>query len=77
MFHPNIYADGSICIDILQQKWTPAYSVSTILVSIQSLLADPNVDSPANRDAAFMYSKDPAAYRGMVRRCVDASLSDY
>ena len=35
MFHPNVYKDGRICLDILQDKWTPAYSVQTILRSIQ------------------------------------------
>jgi len=42
MFHPNIYNDGSICLDILQNQWSPIYDISAILTSIQSLLADPN-----------------------------------
>ena len=33
MFHPNVYADGSICLDILQNRWSPTYDVSSILVS--------------------------------------------
>ena len=41
MFHPNIYADGSICLDILQHNWSPIYDVSAVLTSIQSLLTDP------------------------------------
>ncbi len=48
MFHPNVYADGNICLDIIAAKWTPSYTVSSILTSIQSLLTDPNVQSPAN-----------------------------
>ena len=32
MFHPNVYADGSICLDILQNRWSPTYDVSSILV---------------------------------------------
>ncbi|XP_034429550.1 ubiquitin conjugating enzyme E2 A, like isoform X2 [Hippoglossus hippoglossus] len=35
MFHPNVYADGSICLDILQNRWSPTYDVSSILTSIQ------------------------------------------
>uniref|UniRef100_A0A3P8RPS9 Ubiquitin conjugating enzyme E2 A, like n=1 Tax=Amphiprion percula TaxID=161767 RepID=A0A3P8RPS9_AMPPE len=37
MFHPNVYADGSICLDILQNRWSPTYDVSSILTSIQIL----------------------------------------
>ena len=36
MFHPNIYADGQICLDILQNQWSPIYDISAILTSIQS-----------------------------------------
>ena len=48
MFHPNVYADGNICLDVIAAKWSPSYTVSSILTSIQSLLTDPNVQSPAN-----------------------------
>ena len=47
MFHPNIYNDGQICLDILQNQWSPIYDISAILTSIQSLLCDPNPASPA------------------------------
>ncbi len=57
MFHPNVYADGNICLDIIAAKWSPSYTVSSILTSIQSLLTDPNVQSPANpvRDGRCMF----------------------
>ncbi|KFM29047.1 Ubiquitin-conjugating enzyme E2 1 [Auxenochlorella protothecoides] len=58
MYHPNIYADGSICLDILQNQWSPIYDVSAILTSIQSLLSDPNPNSPANSEAAKLYVED-------------------
>ena len=38
MFHPNIYADGQLCLDILARKWSPTFDVLSILISVQSLL---------------------------------------
>jgi len=52
MFHPNVYVDGNICLDILQNKWCPSYDIVSILSSIQLLLNDPNPQSPANGEAA-------------------------
>jgi len=41
MFHPNVYATGELCLDILQNKWSPTYDVAAILTSIQrSVSAD-------------------------------------
>jgi ubiquitin-conjugating enzyme E2 A len=62
MFHPNIYNDGSICLDILSNMWSPVYDISSILTSIQSLLNDPNTKSPANNEAAEMYMKNYKEY---------------
>ena len=42
MFHPNIYHNGELCLDILQNRWSPTYDVAAILTSVQSLLNDPN-----------------------------------
>lgn len=50
------------------------FTVSLILSSVQSLLADPNPASPANPDAAALLTNDPKAYRRRARRCAERSL---
>ena len=75
MFHPNIYNDGSICLDILQNMWSPVYDISSILTSIQSLLCDPNPLSPANNEAAELFAKNPKEYEQRVKEIVEASIS--
>lgn len=73
MFHPNVYADGSICLDILANKWSPTYDVSAILTSIQSLLDEPNPNSPANNVAAQLYQENRREYEKHVRVIVEES----
>ncbi|KAH8108468.1 ubiquitin-conjugating enzyme E2 [Phellopilus nigrolimitatus] len=56
-YHPNVDLNGNICLDILQDKWSAVYSVHTILLSLQSLLGEPNNASPLNTDAANLWTK--------------------
>ena len=68
VFHPNIYRDGKICIDILEQKnWAPSLNIQSILISLVSLFDDPNINSPANREAANLYKEDRAAFEKKVK----------
>jgi len=76
MFHPNIYADGSICLDILQNRWSPTYDVGAILASIQSLLDEPNPNSPANSQAAQLFQENKREYGKRVRATVEKSWMD-
>ena len=73
MFHPNVYNDGSICLDILKEKWSPAYDVSSVLVSIQNLLTDPNPQSPANGEAANLYVRDRNGFDMRVAKIAEDS----
>merc|ERR1711994_235873 len=59
-FHPNVDTHGNICLDILKEKWSALYEVRTILLSIQSLLGEPNNDSPLNTHAAELWSNQVA-----------------
>lgn len=42
IFHPNVDFSGRICLDILKDKWSAVYNVQSVLLSLQSLLGEPN-----------------------------------
>jgi ubiquitin-protein ligase len=54
-WHPNIGVNGHVCIDILKREWSPTLSVLKILLSVQSMLDDPDPTSPLNGEAARMF----------------------
>ena len=56
------------------ERWSPAQSVESVLVSVMSMLAEPNIDSPANVDAAVQYRDEREAYEEAVMATVEASL---
>ncbi|RZC76896.1 hypothetical protein C5167_001070 [Papaver somniferum] len=66
-FHPNVDQYGNICLDILQDKWSSAYDCRTILISIQSLLGEPNNESPLNSYAASLWNNQED-YKKIVRK---------
>ncbi len=76
MFHPNVYASGELCLDILQNRWSPTYDVGAILTSVQSLLNDPNTSSPANVEASNLFKEHKREYHKRVRETVERSWDD-
>jgi ubiquitin-conjugating enzyme E2 G1 len=89
MWHPNIFKNGSVCISILHppvidhtnlmerldEKWRPVLGVKEIVLSVLSMLCAPNLDSPANVDAAIEYKNNYDAYKKKVRQLIEDDSS--
>ncbi|XP_020652088.1 ubiquitin-conjugating enzyme E2 R2 isoform X1 [Pogona vitticeps] len=95
MWHPNIYENGDVCISILHppvddpqsgelpsERWNPTQNVRTILLSVISLLNEPNTFSPANVDASVMFRKwrdskgKDKEYAEIIRKQVQATKAE-
>ncbi|KAF6068747.1 Ubiquitin-conjugating enzyme family protein [Candida albicans] len=87
LLHPNIYADGTVCISILhppgedpnqyerpEERWSPVQSIEKILLSVMSMLAEPNPESGANIDACKLWRDNRAEYDRQIRQHVKESL---
>lgn len=79
-WHPNVYKDGKVCISILHppgddpmsgelasERWRPTQNVKSILLSVISMIADPNCSSPANVDASVEYRDKRTAFNDRVK----------
>jgi len=89
-WHPNVYEDGKVCISILhppgedemsgerpEERWLPTQTVATVLLSVISLLSDPNFGSPANVDASVQWRRDVSGFKKKIQALVDKANQEF
>jgi len=69
ILHPNVdEASGSVCLDVINQTWSPMYDLVNIFSTfLPQLLLYPNPTDPLNGAAASLMLRDPKAYENKVR----------
>ncbi|KAI6157236.1 ubiquitin-conjugating enzyme/RWD-like protein [Pisolithus tinctorius] len=68
IYHMNISDKGGICIDILKQNWSPALSLFKVMLSLSSLLTDPNPHDPLVPSIATEYTRNRQQHDRTAKR---------
>eukprot|EP00918_Siedleckia_nematoides_P069714 GHVU01152026.1.p1 GENE.GHVU01152026.1~~GHVU01152026.1.p1 ORF type:complete len:152 (+),score=24.48 GHVU01152026.1:138-593(+) len=70
VLHPNITDQGQICLDLIADAWNPAVSLRQIILSLHTLLTDPNPSNPLVPEVAKLLQDDRPAFEAKVREWV-------
>ena len=85
IIHPNVHNNGDVCISILHEgsdswgyendveRWNPSHGVDSIMISIISMLSEPNFESPANVTYSVLWKDNPEEYKKLVYKLVAQS----